>query len=218
MPPKKVRKGLNATLSYQRGGVTRKYRVRCKGVTHGTEMVAEESQARVRRAYYPHRVTTQQFSIQVILVGHDERKSLTNWLASYAAYVLNPDMGGLNYPVMSVTVPVRDFHQQGVPLTGFEWGDRVGSMVFEPTILFEPAHEPWDKTKPAVTRVEDTWQAFAKDDAVKYFYPFGTQLTGDQAPIGEYDKPVYPGEDTPPQDDPWTDEGIPDGQDLSPTK
>lgn len=191
-----VRNGLNCTLSYQRGGVERKYRVRCDMVTHGIEMVAEESQARLRRAYYPHRVTTQQFSIRVVLNGYPERKNLSNWLSSYSAYILDPDMNGTNYPTMSVVVPSRDFQQRGVPLTGFEWGDHVGSMIFRPMITFEAAYEPWDAAKPAVTRVEDTWQAFAKDDAVKYFYPFGQQLTGDQAPVGAYDKPIYPGDGT----------------------
>lgn len=209
-----ARKGLNATLTYQRGGVQRAYRVRCDMIAHGTQMVAEESQARLRRAYYPHRVSTQQFSIRVILIGYPERRSLSNWLASYSSFVLDPDISGINYPTMSVTVPSRDFSQRGVPLSGFEWGDHVGSMVFTPTITFEPAYEPWDKAKPAITRVEDTWQAFSKDDAVKYFYPFSTQLTGDNAPTGTYDQPIYPADDNgqPDPDDNTGPKTIPDSQ------
>lgn len=208
------RKGLNATLAYQRGGVQRAYRVRCDMIVHGTQMVAEESQARLRRAYYPHRVSTQQFSIRVILIGYPERRSLSNWLASYSSFVLDPDISGVNYPTMSITVPSRDFSQRGVPLSGFEWGDHVGAMVFTPTITFEPAYEPWDKAKPAITRVEDTWQAFSKDEAVKYFYPFSTQLTGDNAPTGTYDQPIYPADDNgqPDPDDNTGPKTIPDSQ------
>lgn len=189
-----ARAGLNATLSYKRGSTTRAYRVRCSGIRHGTQMIAEESQARLRRAYYPHRVSTQQFAITVQLLGYAERKSFSNWLASYASYALDPDVGGTDYPTMYVSVPSYEFSHRGVPLTGFEWGDHVGSMVFTPEIAFEAAYEPWDKSKPAVTRVEDTWRAFSKDEAIKYFYPFGTQLSGESAPNGSYDKPIYPGD------------------------
>lgn len=201
------RQGLNATLSYQRGKVERRYRLRCDIVVHGTQMVAEESQARLRRAYYPHRVSTQQFAIRVILKGYAERRSLSNWLSSYSAFILDPDVSGTNYPTMAVSVPSRDFYQRGVPLTGFEFGDHVGAMTFTPMITFEPAYEPWDKAKPAVTRVEDTWRAFSKDDAVKYFYPFSTQLTGDQAPRGTYDQPIYPGDGADGADDYENDPG-----------
>lgn len=188
------RQGLNATLSYKRGNATRAYRVRCSGIRHGTQMIAEESQARLRRAYYPHRVSTQQFSIQVQLMGYNERKSFSAFLSSYASFALDPDVGGIEYPAMAVSVPSYEFSHRGVPLTGYEWGDHVGSMIFTTEVLFEAAYEPWDKSKPAVTRVENSWQAFSKDDAIKYFYPFGIQLSGDAAPKGDYDKPVYPGD------------------------
>jgi hypothetical protein len=188
-----ARKGLNCTLSYKVGSTTRTYRVRCDMIVHGTQMVAEESQARLRRAYYPHRVSTQQFGLKIILKGYAERRSFSNWLTAYATYALDPDLGG-DYPTMSVSVPSYEFVHRGVPLTGYEYGDHVGSMIFNPTVMFEPAYEPWDKARPAVTRVEDAWRAFAKDDAIKYFYPFGTQLAGEDAPTGTYDKPIYPGD------------------------
>lgn len=190
MPP---RQGLNCTLSYKRGSTTRTYRVRCSAITYGVQMVSDESQARMRRAYYPHRVSTQQFGISVLLVGYDERLSLTNWLSDYATFALDPDLGNGDFPTMSVIVADRNFTHRGVPVSGYEWGDHVGSMVFSPTIVFEAAYEPWDKAKPAITHVEDTWSAFVQDKAIKYFYPFGEQLAGDQAP-DQYDKVVYPGD------------------------
>lgn len=189
------RQGLNATLSYQRGGTTAAYRVRCSGVQHGTQMIAEESKSRLRRAYYPHRLSTQQFMITVELKGYPEHRSLSTWLAGYSSYALDPDINsGTNYPTMSVSVPSYDFVHRGVPLTGYEWGDHVGSMVWQIGIIFEAAYEPWAKAKPAVTRVVNAWHAFSKDEAIKYFYPFGTQLSGEQAPSGGYDKPIYPGD------------------------
>jgi hypothetical protein len=218
-----TRQGLNATLSYTRGNATNAYRVRCSGIQFGTQMIAEESQARLRRAYYPHRVSTQQFAITVQLKGYAERKSLSNWLSDYATYALDPDVGGTDYPTMSVVVPSYEFTHRGVPLSGFEWGDHVGSMIFSPQIVFEAAYEPWDKTKPAVTHVENSWFAFQKDEAIQYFYPFGTQLSGDDAPKGSYDKPIYPGDfdnapDTPdPVPTPTPPGRDPSGQPLPPS-
>lgn len=212
------RQGLNATLSYKRGSTTRAYRLRVNGIVHGPEMVADESQARLRRAYYPHRVTTQQFGLVLQLIGWDERRSFTNWMASYASYALDPDLGTSDYPTMSVTVPSYEFVHRGVPLSGYEWGDHVGSMVFTPTVMFVPAYEPWDKSKPSVTRVDNVWRAFTKDEAIKYFYPFGTQLSGDEAPQ-RYDSPVYPGNPSQFNDNySGSPGGTPDGGDISPTK
>lgn len=215
-----ARSGLNATLTYKRGSATRMYKVRCNAIIHGPQMIAEESQARLQRAYYPHRVSTQQFGIKVELKGHSERRSLTNWLAAYASYALDPDQGGTDYPTMSVMVPSYEFSHRGVPLSGYEWGDQVGSMIFTPTIMFEAAYEPWDKARPAITRVENTWRAFAKDPAIKYFYPFGEQLSGDESP-DRFDRPVYPGDPSQFNDGYYGepgDGGIPDGGDISPTK
>lgn len=189
------RQGLNATFTYQRGGTTAAYRVRCSRIQHGTVMVADESKSRLRRAYYPHRVSTQQFVITVDLMGYPEHKSLSTWLAGYSSYALDPDISsGTDYPTMSVSVPSYDFAHRGVPLSGYQWGDHVGSMVFKVAIVFEAAYEPWAKTKPAVTRVVDEWIAFEKDEAIKYFYPFSEQLSGEQAPSGGYDQPIYPGD------------------------
>lgn len=189
-----TRQGLNATLSYARSSsVTRVYRVRCNKVVHGIQMVSDESQARMRRAYYPHRVTTQKFAISVLLSGFNERQDFTSWMSDYASFALDPDFGGGDYPTMSVVVPSYEFNQRGVPLTGYEWGDHVGSMVFNPQVIFEAAYEPWQKAKPTVTHVDATWSAFAQDPAIKYFYPFGEQLSGEQTP-DRYDKVVYPGD------------------------
>lgn len=210
------RLGLNCTFSYKRGGTTRAYRLRCSGVQHGTQMISAESQSRVRRAYYPHRVSTQQFAIQVELKGYAEHKDFSNWLSSYASYALNPDLQVDEYPTMSVVVPSREFVHRGVPLSGYLWGDHVGSMVFNPTIVFEAAYEPWDKARPEVTRVENSWFAFKKDDAIKYFYPFGLQLSGEKSPIGDYDQPIYPPDPGAPSD--GGGGGVPDNGDISPTK
>jgi hypothetical protein len=187
------RQGLNTTLSYTRGTALRQYKVRCNAVSHGVQMVSDESQSRMRRAYYPHRVSSMQFSLSIVLVGYDERKSFTNWMSDYATYTLDPDTPTGSFPSMGVFLPDYSFYERGVPLSGYEWGDHVGSMVFNPTVTFETTYEQWNTGQPPASKVEDTWSAFSQDKAIQYFYPFGQQLAGDQAPAN-YDKVQYPGD------------------------
>jgi hypothetical protein len=214
-----TRFGLNCTLSYLRGSSTYVYQVRCNGVTHGVAMVSDESQARSHRAFYPHRVAPQRFAITVQLVGWDERRSFTNWMASYASYAIDPDLAATSFPSMTVNAPSRSFLSKGVPLEGYEWGDHIGSLVFQPTIVFEPAISPGQTAAPDTSAVDNKWSSFAKDPAIQYFYPIGTQLGGDSAP-GVYDHIVYPGDPSQFNDE-WGQPlpgGVPNGGDISPTK
>jgi hypothetical protein len=189
-----ARQGLNCTLSYSRAGSRRTYQVRVRSLTHGTQMVASESHARTQRAYYPHRAAPQRFGILVILKGWSERRDFMNWLGSYGEYVVDPDLSANVFPAMTVTVPSREFTGIGVPLEGYEWGDHVGSMLFEHQLVFESSVDPGQKTQPQTSRVDNKWSAFSRDEAIEYFYPFGTQLSGQDAPLGNYDKIVYPGD------------------------
>lgn len=188
-----ARQGLNCKLSYLRGTLTQTYDVRCNTITHGNQMVAQESQGRTHRAFYPHRVAPQRFAIAIQLVGWEERRSFSNWMASYGEYAIDPDLGASVFPSMTVRVSNRGFLSKGVPLEGYEWGDHVGSLVFSPTIVFEPAISPGQTGEPITSAVDNKWSSFAKDPAIQYFYPIGTQLSGDQAP-GTYDHIVYPGD------------------------
>jgi len=188
-----VRRGLNCTLSYTRGGARRTYQVWVKSLTHGTQMVATESHARTQRAYYPHRAAPQRFGITVTLRGWSERRDFMNWLGSYGEYAIDPDLSASTFPAMTVTVPSREFVGIGVPLEGYGWGDHIGSMVYEHQVIFESSVDPGQKAQPNTSRVDNKWSAFSKDEAIEYFYPFGTQLSGQAAPIGNYDKIAYPG-------------------------
>lgn len=167
------------------------YQVRCSAVTHGRQMVFDESTGRKTRSFYPHQAAPEQFMIQVDLKGYGERTDFIDWMASYGSYVIDPDNSSLDFPSMQVSVPAVEFMQRGVPLTGYEWGDHVGSMLWQLQMVFEAAIDPADPSKPDVSYVKDKWDAFAKDKAIQYFYPFGTQLSGDQA--GSYDDVQYPG-------------------------
>ena len=177
-----TRQGLNCTLTYPRNNVNQALRVRVDTAAHGAQMVADESSGRNRRAYYPHRVAPAQFYIRVLLKGFAERKSFSDWMQGYADYVMNPGLpAGTKFPDMRVLVPARKFDREGVPLTGFEWGDTIGAMLWTPTITFETTREPQDTE----SWTPSTFQA-AKDPSLKYFWPSGTQLGGNAVPSGSY--------------------------------
>lgn len=183
------RRGLNCSLSYAYNSTTRLYRIRVVAISHGAVMVASESSGRNRRAYYPHRTAPAQFSIRPQLVGVAEREQFSNWMQGYADFVMDPGKGGV-VPSMQVLIPARNFHREGVPLQGIEWGDRVGQILWEPTVVFETTKEPQDTeafTPSAVTTLGDR-----SDSDMRYFWPTGTQLGGDSAPSGGYTTVIAP--------------------------
>lgn len=173
-----ARQGLNCTLGYSDGKAMHTYRVRVDQISHGSVMVYEESQARTRRAFFPHRRAEDKFSINVILIGQTERQSFVNWLKGYASFVLSTDLAVGQFPPMGVNIPSRDFLKTGVPLTGIEWGDHLGAMVWNHAVIFEAVPSQMDP-KSTSRPVAITNQI---DPATEYFYPFQNQLTGDQAP------------------------------------
>ncbi|MFI0967063.1 hypothetical protein ACH4S8_37615 [Streptomyces sp. NPDC021080] len=177
-----TRKGLNCVLFYPVGKNVRSFTVRVDAIGHGLTMIADESSARNARAYYPHRVAPSRFYIRVLLKGFGERKAFSDWLQGYADHVMNPGLAvGKKFPDMRVLVPARNFDRNGVPLTGFEWGDVIGGMLWTPTIVFETTGEPQDT---------DSWTTSkfvaAQDPDLKYFWPMGTQLGGNAVPSGNY--------------------------------
>jgi hypothetical protein len=191
-----ARQGLNCKLSYtDAGGVNHVYQIRAGQLGYGVEMISAESAARTQRAYYPHRSAMQQFTVQALLKDWDERTDFTNWLSSYAAYALNPDTTQQYFPFMTVSVPLRNFLQYGVPLQGYEWGAHTGMMMFATDIVFEAATSPGQSPNaPAVSSVINQWTAFSSDEAIEYFYPFGIQLAANQQ--GNYAQIQYPGDPT----------------------
>lgn len=193
-----ARQGLNATLSYARGKATRTYRVRAGVLGSGVQMVAAEDQGRVIRSYYPHKTAWQQFSVQVLLKDWTERNDFMNWLADYAQWALDPNVARTVFPFMSVSIPVRRFWQTGLPLTGYEWGAHTGMMMFQPTIVFETGLSPGQVgVGITVSSVINQWSAFQSDPAIRYFYPFGAQLPGNQVPE-DYTQVIPPSPTPPP--------------------
>lgn len=178
--------GANCTLSYTRDGVQRAWRLRCYGVVHGVQQVANESRGRETRAMYPFKRTPAQFICTFDLLGRTDLDSPTSeyerfnlWLREYMRFLLDHEEDGGAGKGMNIVIPVRNFSRQGIPLGPLSFGEHVGSMVWRQQITFETTYEPLDTTfrtssfDPAGTE---------KDRNARFFYPPGEQLSGHQMP------------------------------------
>lgn len=172
-----------------------KYAFACRvlAMTHGSQMVAAEAQARTRRAYYPHQLSAMPFTLTVLIKGYNERVAFSNFLYDYANRVLDPSLS-VAFPTMYVTMPVRGFVRWGVPKTGIEWGNHVGSMVWNPQVAFETHVDQslGDSLASPTSRFALSSDATDRAPELKYFYPTGTQLSGDQVPSGGYTTEIDP--------------------------
>lgn len=188
-----ARKGLNTNLTYSYNNKTYAFSVRVQEIAYGSRMVAGESQSRTRRAYYPHQVSSVPFSIVPIIKGYRERVQFSNFLADYIKRVQDPSLSVSKFPTIKVVSGTRNFVRWGVPISGIEWGDHVGSMVWTPRVVFETHVDQSLGDTPGSYK----WISYFKLDAasvavspqIKYFYPSGVQLSGAQVPdSGAYDK------------------------------
>jgi hypothetical protein len=188
-----ARAGLNCTLSYSYSGKTYAFQIRAQEIAYGSRMVAEEAQARTRRAYYPHQVSSIPFSVTPIIKGYAERTAFSNFLGDYVKRIQDPALSVSSFPTMKVVCAVRSFQRWGVPVSGIEWGDHVGSMVWTPQVVFEthvdqslgdtPGSYDW------VSFFVFQKNALEASPQLAYFYPSGVQLSGDQVPAaGTFDQ------------------------------
>ena len=175
-----ARAGVNATLSWPDGSVTRAFGVRVETVSHPLVLVSAESGARRRRAMYPHRMSNGAFTLGLIVAGQAERVALTSFLGAFTSALLDPgSAAGLS---MEVQVPARSFHRKGIPTAGMEWGMRVGQITFKPQLVFQTSWDPTDTDGATASAVPQV--AAVADPAARFFFPFGTQLSGDTGPAG----------------------------------
>lgn len=188
-----ARAGLNTTLSYSYGGKKYTFAIRALEIAFGSRMVAGESQARNRRAYYPHQVTSVPFSIVPIINGYKEHVKFSNFLADYVQRLQDPSLSVSKFPTMKVVTGTRRFVRWGVPISGIEWGDTIGKMTWTPRVVFEthvdqslgdtPGKYEW------ISYFQLDSSSIEKSPQIKYFYPAGVQLSGNQLPSPDaYDK------------------------------
>lgn len=178
------RQGLNATLSYKRNNKTYAIRLRIDSISYSVKQIAEETQGRMYRTFYPHYRTQAPFAINALLNGHEEYRTMNNWFAEYAKHALTVSYNDGVWPEMSVNIPVRNFVRAGIPVGTFEWGDKIGKALWTQTIQFETTREPGDKVPKTSSFTNE--QAKVRDASSAYYYPSGTQLNGTDKPSGDY--------------------------------
>lgn len=172
----------NCTLSYTATGGTWSMRARCNQVGHSFAMIATESQARSTRGYYPQQRATGPFMLGLELNGYREFQAVMSFMAGYISAALRSTTG---IPLMSVSVPAREFWRIGIPTGGVSFGDHVGSNVFLPLLEFESVTDPLDP-RLAVGFDPDLISVFdenrpagtSPDDTTRFFYP-ATASTND---------------------------------------
>jgi hypothetical protein len=166
----------NAALSYTVGSVQRSALLRCSrlSITYGLE--SQESHARQRRAFYPHRRNQGTFALTFDHKGWREYSEAMTWFQAYARSALD-DSGNYAGIAMAVSVPARGFTRSGIPTTGMEFGDHTGSMVFSPTINFISVHDPNDNQtgllgpSQLLNQISRTQENGIDPLAANFFYP-----------------------------------------------
>lgn len=217
--------GINLTLAYFKNGKLTSYRLRCSAISHGFTMIAEESQARLHRAYYPHKPTPARFALTVDLLGrkrtignsfnqrgqvealggeHTEYERFNVWMTNYMHYMLSEDEFGptASFPQMAVSCPVRNFYRYGIPLGPLSYGEHVGSMLWRQTITFETTQEPKEyksniKKEAPVRGSRFDANGTQNDHNARHFYPSSEQLAGQQLP--DFYDPVFTTRTGPPE-------------------
>lgn len=161
--------GSNARLVYQQGG-THIAELRCKQLAINYGIVAEESHARGKRAFYPHRRVQGEFTMVFDFKGWREYNRGMAWFQGY----FNGLLGWKNPTPMLVRMDSRDFLRWGIPTTGVAYGDHTGSMVFSPAITFVSVSDPNDpSTNILKTNQASNFQAQGPQSA-QWFYPDST--------------------------------------------
>ena len=193
-----TRRGVNCTLAFVNGrGAKRSFGVRATTITWGLQVVADESQSRTRRAMYPRQVLPSQFMLTPALITYNEFVALMDFLTEYAHFATNTEINDSGTSrMMTVTCTARSFKRRGLLTTGISRGNHIGAMVWSPTMVFETLVDPLDTNtaiRSSSVRYGDAATKHANPDLeTKYFYPFGTQLSGSQhgddyAPVQEPD-------------------------------
>lgn len=179
--------GTNASFSFSQAGNASSFnlvRLRARKVDYSWEVVATESHGRINRAFYPHQRAVGKFAVTLELKGYNEFKPFSDFMFNYIRTFMGADQKS-----MFVAVPVRGFARWGVPVSGVYDGDHVGSMVFNPTIIFEGMNDPLDEK--IITGAPDaaSWDmGGATGDQASFFYPFSQgSLNANTRPETVYD-------------------------------
>jgi hypothetical protein len=138
-------RGNNGTFAYRDASGYHVAAVRMKILSYNYGVTSTESHAREERAFYPHRRIQGQFRVVVDCIGYKEFKQLMSWLQVYAdALLTGAESNSSSVTLMDVSLPARNFRKIGILTTGIDDHDQVGSMVFNPELIFVALSDPAD--------------------------------------------------------------------------
>jgi len=133
---------------------------------------------------YITRQTDSSFSATFVTTSYEEYRDLGLWVQGYGNAIADQTS-----PVgpTRLTCPVRNFDKVAIP-AGVEFGVTVAAPTYSVSMRFTGARDPVPLTADFVSSV----QKFSGSDAsIPYFYPTGTQLSGDQKSVDSlYDVPA----------------------------
>ena len=163
----------NCTISIANFGAVR---VKAMRATHGMSVVAYNGggQSRHGEAFYPSKRTSGSFELVLKFSSYEGYERVGVWLQRYMIWAGNPK--ALATPVR-VQIPSRDFDKIGALEKGPSFGDQVAATSYEMNLGFVGARDPMAMGGTYVSRFQ---RPKVKDPAAEYFYPAGTQLSGQQ--------------------------------------
>lgn len=171
-PPR--RPGTNGTFSASGWGVIH---VKITSIGHGMSVVSTTSQGRRGRSLYVTRRTSGSFGLQVMCSSYESYKELGEWIQGYGRRLA--DGAGATVGPVRVTCPSRNFDKIAVP-SGVSFGDTVHSHTYPVSINFLGTSDPLPLT--ALYSSSFVLPSNA-EPSLPYFYPGGTQLTGDETGV-----------------------------------
>lgn len=185
--------GNNSVFQFTSGTDVAVFNARVSKVGKSFAVIATESHARQHRAMYPHQRAEGPFSVTLDLKHYTEFKLFMDFMRDFMSALMSSQNRPM--PLMSVSVPSRNFWRLGVPVNGVSDGDHIGSNLFQPTIVFESVVDPLDPTVATGYNNAGSFSQFdpngsAADTAAQFFYP-SAGLTNDPNAKGDqiYDAP-----------------------------
>ena len=136
-----------------------------EGFSRGVQVQGSVSHTRNHVTFYPKKVMSSQFTVDVAFSSTEGRNIFNRWMQEYTYKRSNGNVGQ-----MLVEIPARQFVAYGIPLNDLDFGHAAPeSAAKRVTYKFE--------TVIATDRVKDPVHIPA-NDVVKHFYPTGVQLSG----------------------------------------
>jgi hypothetical protein len=133
---------------------------------YGMNIVTKDGSSRTKRTIYPYVRTSGTWYVQAEFASRDERDTVNTWILYYISRISNPRLTPL--PPISVSVPSKDFHKVGYPVSTIEFGDAQGVGRFQTVIAMKSASDP-DTSSSKASR-------FIPASDSLFFNPGGVQL------------------------------------------